>query len=639
MNFGEIQKKAEAEWKALLESDKPLITVGLATCGMAAGGNATMAAVKDALAKHGIEANVMPVGCIGMCYLEPIVDIMKPGRPRITYCRVSQDKVSSLIEDYLVYDNPRADMALGTIGDGTVEGILRLFDLPMLKPQVRISLRNCGHINPEDIYHYIAQGGYTALSKALGMDPDDVIKEVEKSGLRGRGGAGFPTYRKWQEARRSKRAPKFVVCNADEGDPGAFMDRSVLEGDPHVVLEGMALAGYSIGTPNGYIYCRAEYPLAVKRLNIAIQQAKDLNLLGDRILGTDFSFDIEIMQGAGAFVCGEGSALMYSIEGKRGMPRVRPPRSVESGLWGLPTSLNNVETFANVPAIVARGGDWFASYGTETGKGTKTFALTGKINRPGLIEVPMGITLREIVHEIGGGILGDKPFKAVQTGGPSGGCLPAALLDTPVDYETLARAGSIMGSGGMVVVDNETCMVDMARYFLAFCVEESCGKCVPCREGLPLMLEMIERITQGKGKPGDVERLEALGKTIVAGALCGLGTSAPNPVLSSIRYFLDEWNAHIEEKTCPALVCKDLIHYELDARKCVACHRCLWSCPTRAITAKPLEAPVIDQSRCTRCGTCVTVCPARISPITKLPGTNSVGAGRPAENQEVLVHG
>jgi NADH:ubiquinone oxidoreductase subunit F (NADH-binding)/NAD-dependent dihydropyrimidine dehydrogenase PreA subunit/(2Fe-2S) ferredoxin len=618
MSFPEIQTSAAAEWKDLWQSQKPLILVGLATCGMAAGGNATMQAIKEELAKRNIDANVMPVGCLGLCYLEPLVDIVKPGRPRICYSRVTREKVAELIEDYLVKDNPRPDLALGTIGEGSVEGIPRFFDLPMLRPQVRIVLDRCGTIDAENVLHYVAKGGYSGLDKALGMQPEDIIKEVEKSGLRGRGGAGFPTSKKWQEARRSKAAPKFVVCNADEGDPGAFMNRSVLEGDPHSVLEGMAIAGYAVGTPNGHMYVRAEYPLAVKRLRIAIEQAKELNLLGKNILGSDFSFDVEIMQGAGAFVCGEGSALMYSIEGKRGMPRVRPPRSVESGLWGLPTSLNNVETFANVPNIVVRGGEWFAKYGTEKSRGTKTFALTGKISRPGLIEVPMGIQLRQIVYDIGGGIPHDKTFKAIQTGGPSGGCLPTSMLDTPVDYETLTKAGSIMGSGGMVVMDEETCMVDVARYFLSFCRDESCGKCVPCREGLPLMIDILERITGGVGQPGDIERLLAMSDTVIKGALCGLGTTAPNPVLSSVRYFREEWEAHVNEKRCPALVCKPLINFYILPDKCAGCGICLRACPVEAITGGKRMVHVIDQGKCIKCATCLEKCPTKFSAVKKV---------------------
>jgi NADH-quinone oxidoreductase subunit F len=620
MDFALLRNKAIEEWQTLWSSDKPLILVGLATCGMAAGANAVLKAIEDELARRNIQANIIPVGCIGLCYLEPIVDIVKPGRPRISYSQVTPEKAVKLIEDYLVDDNPRVDMALGTFGEDSFAGIPKFFEHPMLKPQVRIATRNCGHINPEDINHYIAKDGYSGLHRALAMQPEDVIKEVEKSGLRGRGGAGFPTSRKWDEARHSKATPKFVVCNADEGDPGAFMDRSVLEGDPHSVLEGMSIAGHAVGTPNGYIYVRAEYPLAVKRLQIAIDQAKKLSLLGDNVLGTEFSFNVNIMQGAGAFVCGEGSALMYSIEGKRGMPRVRPPRSVASGLWGLPTSLNNVETFANIPPIVTSGGDWYAAYGTETSKGTKTFALTGKIGRPGLIEVPMGISLRRIIYEIGGGIPKEKPFKAIQTGGPSGGCLPYSLLDTPVDFETLTKAGSIMGSGGMVVMDEDTCMVDVARYFIEFCRDESCGKCVPCREGLPLMSEILQRITRGDGKAEDIQQLLDMGETIKSGSLCGLGTSAPNPVLSSVQYFRPEWEAHVIEKKCPALVCKALITFYILPEKCSGCGICARACPVEAISGGKRMIHVIDQEKCIKCATCLEKCPERFSAVVKVTG-------------------
>ncbi|HIE16790.1 MAG TPA: 4Fe-4S dicluster domain-containing protein [Dehalococcoidia bacterium] len=620
MDFKQLCEKATTEWQALWHGDKPVILVGLATCGMAVGASSVLKTIQDELTQRNIEAHIIPVGCIGLCYLEPLVDIVKPGHPRICYAQITPEKVLQLVEDYLLSDNPRPDIALGTFGDTSVEGIPKLFEHPMLKSQVRIATRNCGHINPEDINHYIANQGYNALNKVLKMRCEEVIEEVKKSGLRGRGGAGFPTWRKWDEASRSKATPKFVVCNADEGDPGAFMDRSVLEGDPHSILEGMIIAGYAIGTSKGYIYVRAEYPLAVRRLQIAIDQAREAGLLGDNILGSEFSFNIEIMQGAGAFVCGEGSALMYSIEGKRGMPRVRPPRSVASGLWGLPTSLNNVETFANIPPIIINGGEWFASYGTETSKGTKTFALTGKIARPGLIEVPMGMTLRQIIYDIGGGIPDNKPFKAVQTGGPSGGCLPEGLLDTPVDFETLAEAGSIMGSGGMVVMDKDTCMVDVARYFIAFCRDESCGKCVPCREGLPLMSDILEQITQGKGKPEDVERLVELGDTIMKGSLCGLGTTAPNPVLTSIRYFRSEWEAHVIEKKCPALVCKSLISFYILPEKCAGCGICLRACPVEAISGGKRLIHIIDQERCIKCGTCLEKCPERFSAVVKVTG-------------------
>ena len=559
MIFDQIQSRAKSEWEALEHSEKPRILVGAATCGRSAGALNVLQTINDELAKRSIDAIVIQVGCVGLCYLEPLVDIIKPGRPRICYGNITPEIVPELIEDYLIKDNPRPDLALGTIGDDSIEGIPRFFDLPMLKPQVRIILRNCGTIDPENINHYIARGGYSGFARVLKMSPGEIIGEIKKSGLRGRGGAGFPTWLKWDFCRKSPGREKYLVCNADEGDPGAFMNRSVLEGDPHAVLEGMLIAAYTIGATHGYIYCRAEYPLALERLNIALAKMKEYGLLGESILGSGFNFDIEIKEGAGAFVCGEETALMASIEGKRGMPRPRPPFPAQSGIWGKPTNINNVETLAAVAAILQKSADWYAQYGTEGSKGTKTFALAGKIKRTGLIEVPLGITLREIVYDIGGGIADDKQFRAVQTGGPSGGCLPAELLELPVDYETLTQAGSIMGSGGMIVADEDTCIVDFAKFFLTFVQAESCGKCAPCRVGTRQMLDILERITRGEGQDGDIDKLQQLAETVRDGSLCALGGTAPNPVLSTIRYFRDEYEAHIKRKKCPAAVCKGLV--------------------------------------------------------------------------------
>jgi len=569
MDFGNVRRWAEEGWERLQHSEEPLIFIGTATCGRSAGALEVLETFQKELEARRVDCNIIEVGCIGLCYAEPIVSITKPSRPGICYGGVTPERAVELIEGYLINDDPLPDYALGTTGDGSIEGIPDLSQIPVLKPQVRRILRRCGYIDPTNIGHYIANEGYSGFTKALKMGSEQVIDEMKRSGLRGRGGAGFPTWRKWQFCIDAdgenppypwrKGTEKYIICNADEGDPGAFMNRSLLEGDPHSVLEGMLIAGYTIGAKEGYIYCRAEYPLALERLRTALQQAEDLGLLGDDILDSGFGFHIRVKEGAGAFVCGEETALIASIEGARGMPRPRPPFPAVSGLWGKPTVINNVETLASVALILQKGADWFAQYGTEESKGTKTFALVGKVKNTGLVEVPLGITLKEMIYGIGGGGLDNKRFKAVQTGGPSGGCIPASLLDTPIDYDSLKAAGSIMGSGGMVVMDEDTCMVDVARFFLDFVQKESCGKCIPCRLGTEQMLAILDDITRGNGRPEDIDLLAELAEAVKAGSLCGLGQTAPNPVLTTIRYFRDEYEAHIKYKRCPAVVCKEII--------------------------------------------------------------------------------
>jgi len=620
VNFEEIKKRADAEWSAIESATKPQIIIGNATCSRAAGVTAVIEAVKSELSRQNIDADIINVGCIGVCHAEPLVDIVKPGKPRISYGNVTPQLVPRIIEGYLVNDDPLPDLALGTIGDGAIDGITDFWKLPMLKPQVRIALRNCGIIDPERINHYIAMGGYSGLARALKMSQQEVIDEIKKSGLRGRGGAGFPTGTKWQFCHDAPGDIKYIICNADEGDPGAFMDRALLESDPHTVLEGMLIGAYAIGSSEGYIYCRAEYPLAIKRLKLAIEQMEEYGLIGDNILESGFSLHLKMKEGAGAFVCGEETAMIASIEGKRGMPRSRPPFPATSGLWGKPTNINNVETWGNVSAILQHSGDWYAGYGTEKSKGTKTFALAGKINRTGLIEVPMGIPLRQIIYDIGGGIPGDKKFKAIQTGGPSGGCLPSEMLDLPVEYESLAQAGAIMGSGGMVVMDEETCMVDVAHYFLSFTQAESCGKCLPCREGTKWMLDTLREITRGNGRPEDIELLQRYCQSIKSSSLCALGQTAPNPVLTTLRYFRDEYDAHINEKKCPALSCNSLVSFYILPDKCQGCGICLRECPADAIVGGKRMVHVIDQDKCIKCGTCKEVCPARFDAVAKVSG-------------------
>jgi NADH:ubiquinone oxidoreductase subunit F (NADH-binding)/(2Fe-2S) ferredoxin/Pyruvate/2-oxoacid:ferredoxin oxidoreductase delta subunit len=563
-------------------------------------------AFKKSIAENGLtkKVDIIETGCHGFCARAPVAAIDPYG---FFYQQISPKDVPQIVRESLMEGKPVEKLLYKH--PQTNQPIPLEKEVPFYKEQMKIVLRNCGQIDPTRMEDYIVRDGYQAIAKVLSsMSPDEVIEEVVRSGLRGRGGAGFPTGNKWKFARNAQGEMKYIICNADEGDPGAFMDRAVLEGDPHTVLEGMLIAAYAIGAPKGYVYVRAEYPIAVTHIKKAAADAKAMGLLGEKILGTPFSFDVKIKEGAGAFVCGEETALIASIEGRRGMPRTRPPFPAVAGLWGKPTNINNVETFANIPPIVHKGGSWYARLGTEKSKGTKIFALAGKINNTGLVEVPMGITLERIIFDIGGGIPGGKQFKAAQTGGPSGGCIPAALLNLPIDYDSLTAAGAIMGSGGLIITDENTCMVDMAKFFLTFTQSESCGRCVPCRLGTKRMLEILQRITEGAGELSDLETLKELAPTIKDASLCGLGQTAPNPVLTTLNYFLDEYKAHIEEKRCPAGVCKALIRYQIDPETCTGCGLCRRACPQKAISGKNKETHSLDQSLCIKCGICYNEC-------------------------------
>jgi len=624
LKFEEIQKLAQSRWQKIWNSQVPVILVGTATCGRAAGALEVLQAIKDTVRKQNANCLISEVGCMGHCYAEPLIILRKPGFPSICYGHVNPVLAENLINNFILNHDPCLEFVLGALEENDL--VPSFSDFPRSKYEKRILLRNCGRINPEDIEHFIASGGYESLSRTVQMKPEKIISEVKRSKLRGLGGAGFPAGEKWEVCRRSDGEPKYLICNGDEGDPGAFMDRAILESDPHSVIEGMVIAGYAIGARHGYIYVRAEYPLAVQRVQKAIRQAEECNFLGDHILGSDFSFDIKLFQGSGAFVCGEETALIASIEGKPGIPRYRPPYPALQGLFGKPTLINNVKTLAYIPHIVKNGADWFLQTGTERSKGTAVFALAGKVVNTGLVEVPMGTTLRQLIFQVGGGIAKGKRFKAVQIGGPSGGCLPESALDLPIDFDSLQESGAMMGSGGMVVLDEDDCMVEVARYFLEFTQKESSGKCTLCRLGTKQMLDILEDITKGHGKMEDLETLEKLAEDIKQGSLCGLGKTAPNPVLTTLRYFREEYEAHIKEGRCPALMCQTLTAYYILPEKCArGCDACVGTCTVEAIsTDKKRKIKVIDQEKCVKCNTCLAACPPQYDAVIKLSPPDQV---------------
>jgi len=622
-NFKKIKSLARKSWQPVREGKDPFILVGTATCGRASGALEVLQVFKEEVAKQNISAHVIPVGCMGHCYSEPLVAIAKPGFPTILYGNVNPVTATNLVKHYLLGDNFLPELILCALEKNDL--LPSIADFPRFALETRNILRDFGIINPEDIMDYVARGGYEGLSKSLQMEPEEIIDQITRSGLRGLGGAGFPTGKKWETCRNARSNEKYIICNADEGDPGSFSDRAVIESSPHQVLEGLIIAAFAIGANSGYIYIRNEYPLAVKRIKTAIQQARDQGLLGKNILGSTFSFELSVFQGSGAFVCGEETALIHSIEGKRGMPRHRPPYPATCGLKNTPTLIDNVKTLANIPFIMTKGADAFNSIGTETSKGTAVFAVAGKINNTGLVEVAMGTTLMELVFDICGGIPRGKNFKAIQIGGPSGGCLSQKFLDTPIDFDSLKESGAMMGSGGMVVLDEDDCMVEVARYFLDFTQKESCGKCTFCRIGTKQMLNILEDITRGKGSPEEIGLLLNLAENIKKGSLCGLGKTAPNPVLTTIKYFRHEYEAHIKEKRCPAKMCRELTAFYIDPEKCErSCDACVGSCPTEAIYTAKRRIKAIDQEKCVKCGACMDACPPQYDAVVKFSPAESV---------------
>jgi len=634
--FSSLKEKADAEWGKLSDDNASYALVGAATCGRSAGALEVEEAFREELKSHNIEAPVIQVGCFGHCYAEPLAIVKRPGYPNMLYAHLSPIIVKNLVKKLFLEEDPYFDVFLGAIEENDM--FPRMADLPRYGLETRRLLRRCGLIDPENIMSAIANGAYEGFMTSLSKTREQNFEMCKASGLRGLGGAGFDTWKKWRMLMSREDDERYIICNADEGDPGAFMDRTILESDPHSIIEGMLISAVITGCNQGLVYVRDEYPLAVARIHKAIAQAREAGLLGESILGSGLGFDIEVVRGAGAFVCGEETAMIASIEGKRGMPRVRPPYPTEAGLYGKPTAVNNVKTLAGVSLIFNEGPEKFASIGTENSKGTALFALAGKTANPGLVEVPMGTTLREVIFDIGGGVPGGKAFKAVQIGGPSGGCLPESMLDTPIDFDSLTKAGAIMGSGGMVILDEDNCMVDTARYFLEFTQKESCGKCAFCRIGTRHMLDKLTDITEGRGKPEDIDYLLELAQNIKMGSLCNLGKTAPNPILSTIKYFRDEYEAHINEKTCPAKVCKDLTAYYILPDKCVrSCDACVGSCPPEAIFSNSKRIKVVDQELCVKCDSCMGACPPEYDAVIKISPLSEVPPSEPRPEKDETV--